>query len=187
MRYGDGGDASLFSVASPSLDYRVTTTRPLPGWLTADFHFNHRGPYFSRCDGDTTRYEWTVTVNAPEGTLHEAFFDPVTDGTAVAADDSNGVLKPAAFTDANGASATLERIAWEPGTGESGTVKLQVNPPTGLTDQEVNFIALDGSIILSLQVANATVDAANRTLSWAVGSQPWQSGDLLMLRIRKGG
>ena len=182
----DGGDASLFSVASPSLDYRVTSTRPLPG-REYDFHFNHRGPYFSRCDGNTIRYEWTITVNAPAGTLHEAFFDPVTDGTAVAADDSNGVLKPAAFTDANGASATLERIAWEPEVGESGTVKLQVNPPTGLTDQEVNFIALDGSVSLSLQVANATVDAANRTLSWAVGSQPWQSGDLLMLRIREDG
>ena len=182
----DGGDASLFSVASPSLDYRVTTTRPLPG-REYNFHFNHRGPYFSRCDGDTTRYEWTVTVAAPEGTLHEAFFDPVTDGTAVAADDSNGVLKPAAFTGTDGGAATLERIAWEPGVGESGTVKLQVNPPTGLTDQEVNFIALDGSVSLSLQVANATVDAANRTLSWAVGSQPWQSGDLLMLRIRKDG
>ena len=97
------------------------------------------------------------------------------------------MLKPAAFTDANGASATLERIAWEPDVGGSGTVKLQVNPPTGLTDQEVNFIALDGSVSLSLQVANATVDAANRTLSWAVASQPWQSGDQLMLRIREDG
>ena len=125
-------------------------------------------------------------MNAPEGTLHEAFFDPITDGTAVAADDSNGVLKPASFTDANGASATLERIAWEPGTGESGTVKLQVNPPTGLTDQEVNFIALDGSVALSLKVADGTVDPANRTLNWTVGSQPWRSGDKLMLRIREG-
>ena len=182
----DDGDASLFSVASPSQDYRMTTTRPLPGG-TYNFYFNHRGSYYSRCDGWAIRYEWTVTVNSPAGTLHEAFFDPVTDGTAVAADDSNGVLKPAMFTDANGASATLERIAWEPGTGGSGTVKLQVNPPTGLTDQEVNFIALDGSVSLSLQVANATVDAANRTLSWAVDSQPWQSGDQLMLRIREDG
>ena len=71
--------------------------------------------------------------------------------------------------------------------GGSGTVKLQVNPPTGLTDQEVNFIALDGSVSLSLQVANATVDAANRTLSWAVSSQPWENGDKLMLRVREGG
>ena len=124
---------------------------------------------------------------APAGALHEAFFDPAPDGTAVAAGDTNGVLKPAAFTDANGASATLERIAWESEVGGSGTIKLQVNPPTGLTDQEVNFIALDGSVTLSLQVANATVDAANSTLSWIVGSQPWQSGDKLMMRIREGG
>ena len=159
--------------------------RPLPaGEYKSDL--NESDPAYSTCNFVISN-EWTVTVNAPAGTVHEAFFDPVTDGTAVAADDSNGVLKPAMFTDASGALATLERIAWEPGAGETGTVKLQVNPPTGLTDQEVNFIALDGSIILSLQVANATVDAANRTLSWAVASQPWQSGDLLMLRIRKGG
>ena len=181
----DGGDAGLFSVASPSQDYRVTTTRPLP--LGAyRFHFNHRGPYYGRCDGYTTRYEWTVTVNAPGGTLHEAFFDPVTDGSAVAADSANGVLKPATFTDANGASATLERIAWEPGTGESGAVKLKVNPHTGLTGQVVDFIALDGSVALSLKIADATVDAANRTLSWTVASQPWEDDDKLMLRVREG-
>ena len=166
-------------------EQRVIFGRPLPA---GEYRFDLKEPwrYHIICNFVISN-EWTVTVNAPEGTLHEAFFDPVTDGTAVAADDSNGVLKPAAFTDANGASATLERIAWEPDIGGSGTVKLQVNPPTGLTNQEVNFIALDGSVSLSLQVANATVDAANRTLSWAVGSQPWQSGDQLMLRIRKGG
>ncbi len=181
----DGGDAGLFSVASPSQDYRVTTTRPLPAG-TYGFHFNYRGPYYGRCDGYAFRNEWTVMVNAPAGTLHEAFFDPVTDGSAVAADSANGVLKPATFTDANGASATLERIAWEPGTGDSGTLKLKANPHTGLTDHAVDFIALDGSVALSLKIADATVDAANRTLSWTVASQPWQSGDQLMLRIRKG-
>ena len=197
----DGGDVDLFRVefsegvpydfsgdgTNDSIQYaqRVVSARPLPVGVYRT-HYNNRDAHYVPCDGYSSRYEWTVTVAAPTGTLHEAFFDPVTVGTAVAADDSNGVLKPATFTDANGASATLERIAWEPDIGESGTVKLQVNPPTGLTDQEVNFIALDGSVSLSLQVANATVDAANRTLSWAVGSQPWQSGDLLMLRIRKG-
>ncbi len=181
----DGGDASLFSVATPSQDYRVTSTRPLIAG-TYKFYFNHRGPYFSRCDGDTIRYEWTVAATAPTGTLHEAFFDPVTHGTAVAADATKGVLKPATLTDANGASATLERIAWEPGTGDSGTVKLKVNPHTGLTGHVVDFIALDGSVPLSLKIADATVDAANRTLSWTVASQPWEDGDELMLRIRKG-
>ncbi len=181
----DDGDASLFSVASPSQDYRVTTTRPLPG-REYEFHFNHRGPYFSRCDGNTIRYEWTVTVNGPEGTLHEAFFDPITVGTAVAADSSNGVLKPSAFTDANGTSTTIERIAWEPAADGSGTVKLKLTPHDALAGHIVDFIALDGSEALSLTIAGAKVDAANSTLSWRVESQPWQSGDLLMLRIREG-
>ena len=197
----DGGDADLFRVelsegvphdysgdgTNDSIQYtqRVVSERPLPGGVYST-QYNNRHVDFVLCDGNTIRYEWTVMVNAPAGTLHEAFFDPVTDGTAVAADDSNGVLSPATFTDANGASATLERIAWEPGTGESGTVKLKLNPHTGVADHMVNFIALDGTVALSLEVADATVDAANRTLSWAVASQPWQSGDLLMLRIRKG-
>ena len=154
----DGGDSDLFSVASPSQDYRVTSTRPLYEG-TYRFHFNHRGSYFSRCDGYTDRYEWTVTVDAPEGTLHEAFFDPVTDGTAVAADSANGVLDPATFTDANSASATIERIAWEPETGDSGTVKLKLSPHDGMAGHTVNFIALDGSVSLSLQIADAMVDA----------------------------
>ena len=140
---------------------------------------------FALCDGWTIRYEWTVTVNAPEGTLHEAFFDPVTDGTAVAADSTNGVLSPATFTDANGASATIERIAWEPGTGGSGTVKVKLSPHDSMAGHTVNFIAMDGSVSLSLEVAGATVDATTGTLSWTVTSQPWQSGDKLMLRVRE--
>ena len=180
----DGGDASLFSVANLRQDYRVTTTRPLPAG-TYEFHFNHRGPYFSRCDGNTDRYEWTVTVTAPDGTLHEAFFDPVTVGTAVAADGTNGVLKPASFTNANGATTTIERIAWEPGSGATGTVKVALSPHTGIAGHAVDFIALDGSVSLSLDVADATVDIASNTLSWPVVSQPWQNGDKLMVRIRE--
>ncbi len=180
----DGGDASLFSVANLSQDYRVTTTRPLPG-MEYDFHFNHRGPYFSRCDGNTIRYEWTVTVTAPEGVLHEAFFDPVTVGSAVAADGANGVLKPALFAGANGATTTIERIAWEPGSGATGTVKAALSPHTGIAGHAVDFIALDGSVSLSLDVADAAVDLASNTLSWPVASRPWQNGDELMVRIRE--
>ena len=197
----DGGDADLFSVefgdavpwdssgdgTNDSISYarRVTTTRPLYEG-TYEFQFNHRAYFFVLCEGYASRFEWTVTVNAPEGTLHEAFFDPVTVGTAVAADSNNGVLKPAPFTDTNGASATLERIAWEPGEGDSGTVKLKLTPINGITNHTLDFIALDGSVRLSLKVADATVDAANRTLSWTVASPPWQSGDLFMVRVRKG-
>ncbi len=124
--------------------------------------------------------EWTVIAIAPEGTLHEAFFDPVTDGSAVAADSANGVLRPASFTDANGATSTIQRIAWEP-----GTVKMRVSPHDGLASHAVDFITLDGSVSLSLNVADATVDAATDMLSWLVAAQPWQSGDKLMVRIRE--
>ena len=71
-------------------------------------------------------YEFPITVTvttANPRTAHEALFDPVTDGSAVAADSSNGQLDPAAFTDANGASATVQRIEWA-----SNTVKMKVNP-----------------------------------------------------------
>ena len=195
----DGGDEDLFSVefsggvpydfsgdgTNDSIEYaqRVVSARPLPSGVYRT-HYNNRDAHFVPCAGYASRYEWTVTVNTPEATLHEAFFDPVTAGTAVAADATNGVLKPASFTDANGASATVQRIEWEAGTGETGTVKLKVSPHTGVADHIVDFIALDGSVPLSLDVSEATVDAANRTLSWTVPSQPWQDGHQLMVRIR---
>ena len=157
----------------------MVSARPLPTGAYK-FHLNHRDVHFVPCDGYTTRYEWTVTVNAPEGTLHEAFFDPVTVGSAVAADGANGVLKPASFTDVNGAATTIERIAWE-----SGTVKIELTPHTGLGGHVVDFIELDGRASLSLNVDDATVDSANDTLSWVVASQPWEDGDTLMLRIRE--
>ena len=45
---------------------------------------------------------------------------------------------------------------------------------------------MDGSVSLSLDAEDATVDAASDTLSWSVASQPWEDGDTLMLRIRRG-
>ena len=126
------------------------------------------------------RVHWTINVAAPEGTLHELFFDPVTVGSTVAADGTNGVLKTASFTDANGASATIHRIEWE-----SGTVEVEVTPDDALVRHVVDIIELDGSVSLSLVVDEATVDAANGGLSWAVVEQPWEDGDKLMVRIRE--
>ncbi len=196
----DGGDANLFSVElgdavpwdssgdgeNDAIQYarRVVVERPLPAGIY-ELYFNHRAYYFVLCQGYSSRYEWTVKVNAPGGTLHEAFFDPETIGEAVGADDTNGVLKPASFTDANDASATLQRIAWEPGTGDSGTVKVEVNPNNVLTGQLLDFIELDGTVSLSLNAADATLDSMNDSLNWAVESQPWHDGDLLMVRIRR--
>ncbi len=197
----DGGDSDLFTVTvgpdrrvdkdgdgtadNVKFDRHVVSTRPLPADVYR-FQFNERGAYYVICEGWVFRYEWTVTVTSPPGVLHEAFFDPVTVGTAVKADGSNGVLKPASFTDANSASATLQSLSYEPPAGSGdGTVKLQVDPHTGLVGRSLDFIELDGSVSLSLRVADAAVDAASKTLSWSVASQPWDDGDKLMLRIQK--
>ena len=157
----------------------LLTVRPLPNGV---YELTYRSwpAEFLSCDTYFYSDPLIVTVNAPSGTLHEAFFDPVTDGSTVAADSTNGILKPASFTDANSASASLQRIEWA-----SGTVKVKVSPHTGLAGQVMDFIELDGSVSLSLNVDDATIDAANHTLSWTVSSQPWHNGDKLMLRIRK--
>ena len=160
----------------------LVTVRPLPqgaykltwnkhGLLSAPCNYTHY----------LYRFPTTITVTAPTGTLHEALFDPVTVGSAIAADATNGVLKPTAFTDDNGASATLQRIAWE-----AGTVKLKLSLHTGLANHVLDFIVLDGKVSLSLDADEATVDAANNTLSWPVTHQPWKNGDKLMLRIHDG-
>ena len=139
-----------------------------------------------------------MTVTARRA-LHEFFFDPVTDGSTVAADSTNGVLSPASFTGANGATTTISSLAWEPSSTSSevvagsngGQVKLEFttasDPDDVIGDHMLDFIELDGSVSLSLEVFDATVGAepASNTLSWAVSSQPWENGDKLMVRIRK--
>ena len=158
----------------------METVRPLPsGFYNFTWKY-HRAEYVLCAPDVFYNHTVNVTVTAPAGTLHEAFFDPVTVGSAIAADPTNGVLKPTSFTDANNASATLQRIAYE-----SNTVKLTLTPHTGLANHVLDFIALDGKISLSLDANEATVDAANNTLIWPVMPQPWKDGDKLMLRIRE--
>ena len=198
----EGNDSALFGIedgASTPIDrdkdgaydeirydQMLKLARPIPA---GEYRFDLKEPWpaYALC-GFVISNEWTVSVAVPEGVLHEAFFDPVTDGTAVAADSANGVLKPATFTDAGGASSTIERIAWEApatGSGQAGTVKLRVSPHDGIAGHVVDFIELDGTVSLSLNADEATADAANDTLSWEVASQPWEDGDTLMLRIRE--
>ncbi len=122
-----------------------------------------------------------VVVTAPAGTLHELFFDPVTVGSTVVANATNGVLKPTGFTASNGASATVESISYE-----AGTVKVKVVPWSSLSGQILDFIELDGRVSLSLSVTNSTVHSADNEFVWPVGPQPWDDGDKLMVRIRRG-
>ena len=179
-----GRDEQYFTGAGPG---EIFLARPLP---QGEYRVNHA--YLPNrliiCGGtvpetEMGRFELFVTVTAPQGTLHEAFFDPVEDGKAVAADDETGDLTPVSFTDANGASATIRRIAWEGEAGGVGTVTITLSPQSSIAGHTVDFIALDGSVPLSLAVADAQADATNGTLTWKVASQLWRSGDKLMLRV----
>ncbi len=182
----DGPDSGLFFTETPEEDARPSYSmslkrkRPLP----IGQYVNHIGiqqRWMIPCNYvPPHRSEWTVTVTAPTSTLHEAFFDPVTVGWAIAADASNGVLKPASFTGTNYASASLQRISYD-----YRGVTITLTPHTAIAGHTLDFIAPDGSVILSLHADDATVDAANNTLSWAVASQPWHDGDKLMVRIRE--
>ena len=164
----------------------METLRPLPSGFYSFTWKYHRAEYVLCAPDVFYNHTVNVTVTAPIGTVHEALFDPVTLRQAqgrlpdVGADSSNGKLEPAAFTDANGGSATIEGISYE-----AGAVKLEVTPNGALADHMLDFIELDGTVSLSLDVVDATVDSANDTLSWSVASQPWEDGDKLMVRIRE--
>ena len=163
------------TVPDNGYDHTLVLARPLPaGEYHVNDHMQHHDDFPCNFVPDTYS-KWTVTVTAPAGTVHEAFFDPVAIGAAVGADSSNGVLKPAAFT-VGGASATITSLKWE-----SGVVRM-LNPSASLAGHAIDFIALDGSVSLTLSFDNATQSGG--ALTWSVADQPWQAGDLLMLRIR---
>ena len=186
----EGEDADLFTIVALLGYGRIQATRPLPAGEYRYMYLD-RPPEMDICDAfpeaAKKRLRHIMVATAPAGVLHESFFDPVTVGPAVLADGSNGVLEPASFTDANSVSATLESLSYEApaGSGQTGTVKLKLDPHDGLTGHALDFIGLDGEVSLSLDVLDATVDSANKTLSWSVSTQPWEEGDQLMLRIRE--
>ena len=100
----DGRDADLFNVVTGDLvpvRSAFTFTRvwsPRVRFPAGEYRANNNFLQFPfiPCNHVFT-YEITMTVTAPEGTVHEAFFDPVVIGAAVGADGSRGVLKPASF------------------------------------------------------------------------------------------
>ena len=181
-----GEDASYFQAVIVDDDddparysFKYIPSRPLPAGLYK-VDFTYQLPSEIPCGqiDDPVRVR-EVTVTAPEGTLHEAFFDPVTVGTAVKADGSNGVLKPTSFTVGN-TSTELTSLEWS-----SNQVVLTLGTHVSLSGHVLDFIALDGSVSMSLFTDSATVDSTAGTYSWPMTSQPWTNGDKLMLRIRE--
>ena len=197
-----GADAALFRSAivdddgQPSNGYthQFRSTRPLPaGEYRVLYRWQHYEDFPCNFVRDDAYYDFTVTVTAPAGTVHEAFFDPAALGSGVVGRDAaQGVLAPAAVGTAGGASgaagasgnsgssATLRRLTWD-----AGQLRLDVAGTT-LAGQQLELIRLDGTVGLTLRgdAATRTATAAGHELRWPVCTQPWQPGERLMLRIR---
>ena len=151
-------------------EYKVFVNNQPSGWVPCNYN-----PEVSN-----NRDETTIIATAPDGVVHEAFFDPVDmTGGAAGADASNGVLAPTDFT-FGGASVSLNSIRWQ-----SQAVEMRLSPHTRLANHHADFIAQDGSVALRLDFddASETGSGASRALSWKVCVQPWRDGDLLMLRL----
>ena len=175
----DAGDADFISFTR-----RIMTARPLPAGQYR-FIFNSVPSSIDMCgqfsDKPVESFDGRLLVETAEialtNVLHEAFFDPVDIGDAVGADGTNGVLKPAAFR-VGGESMTIQSLKWQ-----NGTVTMKLKPSASLAGNAIDFIALDGSVALTLSFDDAGSAKTPTDLTWSVADQPWQAGDLLMLRI----
>ena len=193
-----GPDAALFQAVVIDDDGQsrtgytdqVRTARPLPaGAYQLHSNLNYHEDFPCRFVPLDAYSEVTVTVTAPAGTVHEAFFDPAALGSGVVGRDAaHGVLAPAAVGTAGGAagasgssatSATLRRLTWD-----AGQLRLDVAGTT-LAGQQLELIRLDGTVGLTLRgdAATRTATAGGHELRWPVCAQPWQPGERLMLRI----
>ncbi len=177
-----GRDAALFRTRWPVI---LDTMRPLPAGEYKTY-LAPRPKEYIICDGvpdlEKKRQELFLTVTAPTGTLHEAFFDPTTIGTAIGSDATNGVLKPNTFTTSANTTTTLHSIDYS-----GSNVRMLFSQTTDLSDKEVEFIMLDGTVGLRVPFSSATTEAVasqGTRYSWETCSAPWAAGAKIMIRIR---
>ena len=154
----------------------IVTSRPLPAG-SYEYYSNGMSPWEVDCnlypEEERTHVHHRLTVTAPAGTVHEAFFDPVAIGDAVGSDGSNGVLESAAFA-LDGSTTTITSLKWE-----NGAVTMGLSPAASLSGNIIDFIDVTGTTTLSLSLESA----GTTTLVWSVPDKPWADGDLFMLRI----
>ena len=187
-----GDDAELFTVGIVDengevivpddrypVSYHVSSrvSRPLAAGI---YEYDHHGQRFSwiPCDHTVLPRSWEITVVPPNGSVHEAFFDPVESGGSAGASATVGVLTPRIF-DVEGVETTLASLKWE-----SGIVTLELSENISLGGHVMDFISLDGSVALSLSFDDATTNSGSAVFTWTVDEQPWRGGDRLMIRIR---
>ena len=159
--------------------YDYATSRPLPaGKYIVKFHQRGYGTQICNFNPTDTNYiTYTVTVTAPAGTLHEAFFDPVEGG--------EDEVSPAGFS-VGGTATEIMGLEWA-----DGKVTLSLDPIVSLDGYTLDFIELDGTASLNLRgldvVERSRAGDGSGALKWAVADEPWKDGDKLMLRIREDG
>ena len=185
---GDSADHFGIRVSEPHERHHypkdVYTTRPLPAGEYR-FFYNTQSWLWFACDyyPDSVHetYEWTVAVEAPEGTLHEAFFDPGIDGDSVGFMNGEfGTMTPADIADS---AISIDRLSW---SGDQ--VKLSGSGIDGLSETVADFIDLHGETVLTISLGglqgDEECDAESSSLVWNVAEQPWGTDDRLMIRIR---
>ena len=163
----------------------IRTNRPLPEG-TYRFAHNEQHPDDFPCDfypfTDDQLGSEIVTVTAPAGVLHEAFFDPGDNGgQTIGFDGDNdvGVLKPATI---EGTSASIDNLAWE-----HGQIQMKTSDSVKLSSHVMDFINLQGEAFLTLSFDDAASESRPglERRFWDMHDAPWKSGDLLMIRIRE--
>ncbi len=153
--YVTGPDKDYFQApivdedSDPSNGYfeTLSTTRPLPAsTYSVKSHLQHYTDVPCNYKADDSNYiEWTVTVTAPSGTVHEAFFDPASTFLGVGASGGAGVISPASFN-VGGATTTITRIVVSFGS----MVSMQISPSVSLSGKHVEFIKVDGTVAARL-------------------------------------
>ena len=180
----EGDDASLFASTTVDPDRNpgdgwvnnLETARPLPA---GNYRFDDRVQRheFKPCNfiSPLNWVPWEITVTAPEGTAHEALFDPARLTTGDGFDATGGTLEPAGFS-IGGTTTAITGLKWH-----DGSVLMSLAPYVSLADHHLDFIALDGTLAHTVAVGDATRDGD--TLSWPVDASPWPAGDQIMLRV----
>ncbi len=124
----------------------LTIARPLPaGTYSVKYHMWHFDYFPCNYKPDNNYSEWTVTVTAPSGTVHEAFFDPASTSLGIGASGGQGTVSPASFN-VGGATTTITRIVVSLGS----MVSMSVSPSVSLSGKHVEFIKVDGTMAARL-------------------------------------
>ena len=170
MEFTDGqvqGTALNFGV-------RTATARPLTAGVYS-FYALYLGAERMACaqlaENEKTQYPRTVSVEAPDGTVAEALFDPVL------LDGVTATSTARAFVSAGSpANTAIGAVKWN-----SGTLQVDLTPAASFSGHHLDFIAQDGTLAETVKVDDA--NGAGNTLSWAVADAPWAADDKMMVRL----